>query len=103
MAVPEVIEGQIFPWGVLAATTLMEGRARVEGAGARAKCNLTLLLCSVAITILSGDKVQEVGAGALRELGFSRTSPPCGWDLRPWGCTSVLVSLFLNVLALVKG
>ena len=32
VAVPEVIRGQIFPWGVLATTTLMEGRARVEGA-----------------------------------------------------------------------
>ena len=69
MAVPEVIKGQIFPWDVLAATTLMQGKARVEGAGAKAKCNLTLLLCSVAITILSGDKVQEVGTGALR-VGF---------------------------------
>ena len=37
------------------------------------------------------------------ERGFSRISPPGGWDLRPWGCTSVLVSLFLSVLALVRG
>ena len=39
------------PW-VLASITLVKGRGRNWGAKARAKCELGLLLCSVAITIL---------------------------------------------------
>ena len=56
-------------------------------------------------SIRGGVRVQEVGTGALRELGFSRVSPPWfrgGWGLRAWGCTSVLVSLFPSALASVR-
>ena len=41
-----------FPQGVLAVITLVEGRAGDGGAGARAKCEPGLLLCSLAVTTL---------------------------------------------------
>lgn len=44
--------GCIIPLGVLASITLVKGRVGNGGAKARAKCELGLLLCSVAITIL---------------------------------------------------
>ena len=46
----EVGMSHVFPQGVLAAITLVRGGD--GGAKARAKCELGLLLCSVAITIL---------------------------------------------------
>lgn len=44
----------VFPQGVLAAMTLVEGRAGDEGATARAIREARLLLCSVAVTTLLG-------------------------------------------------
>ena len=43
-----------FPQGVLTALTLLGGGAGDEGAGARARCEPGLPLCSVAITVLLG-------------------------------------------------
>ena len=70
----EMSMGCVFTWGVLAATTLMGGRAGDGGARAGARCELELLLCSVAITTLSGGGIGDIGVGAgpLRELDFSQ-------------------------------
>ena len=50
----EVSMGCIFPWGLLAVTARVGNRSGVEGARARTRCELGLLLCSMAITALSG-------------------------------------------------
>ena len=50
----EMSRGHIFPGGVLAAITLVGGRAGDGGARAKAKCELGLLLCSMAATTLLG-------------------------------------------------
>ena len=50
----EVSIGPIFPLGVLAATTLVGGKAGDGGARARARCELGLFLSSMAIITLSG-------------------------------------------------
>ena len=59
----EVSIGCAFPQGVLAAIMLVGGGAGYGGARARARCELGLLLYSVAITTLSvvglGPKVLE--------------------------------------------
>ena len=96
----EVNTGCIFPQSVLAATTLMGGRAGVGRARARARYKPGFFLCSVDIIALSQGRTQGAGAGALRELGFSQVLRQfllwfgmcCGF--RAWSCISVLRSLF---------
>ena len=44
----------VFPQGALTAITLLGDGVRTEGAGARARCEPGLPLCSVAITVLLG-------------------------------------------------
>lgn len=99
---PEMSMGCIFPWGVLAATTLVGGRAGVRGTRTKARCKSGLFLSLVAVIPLSW-----VGLGAEeleQELSGNWVSPwykgslhlglGHGWGLRAWCCTSVLVSLF---------
>ena len=50
----ELSMGHVSLQGVLAAAALVGGRAGVAGARARVRCKQGLLLCSVAVTTLSG-------------------------------------------------
>lgn len=50
----KVNTGHVFSQGVLAAITLVEGGAGDAGGKARFRCELGLLLYSVAVTTLSG-------------------------------------------------
>ena len=50
----------IFPQGMLAAITLLGGGARDEGTRAGARCELRLLLCSVASTTLLGAELSPM-------------------------------------------
>ena len=79
---PEMSTGYIFLWGVLAATTLMGGRAGVGGARARSRCNLGRLLCSLAVTALWG-----AGSG-----------PGRGWIRSPEGGGLLLAVMAVSTL-----
>ena len=50
----DVNKSQIFPWGLLAPTTLVGDGAGDRRPRARARCKVGLLLCSVATTTISG-------------------------------------------------
>ena len=56
----EVSMGHIFPWGVLAATTLLDDMAGDGGVRVRARCEPGLLLCSVAVTTLSAARAEAL-------------------------------------------
>ena len=73
-------------------------------------CKPGLLLCLLPITILLGlvrglrgwsrrpDGVVSPGYDGSLYLGLR-----CSWNLRAWGCTSMLISFFPRVCPLVRG
>ena len=70
----DVNKSQIFPWGLLAPTTLVGDGAGDRRPRARARCKVGLLLCSVAVPTLLGQaspKMLEQNSESWVQIGSS--------------------------------